>query len=213
MKEIWKEIKGFDGRFSVSNYGRIRQNEITYISLQNKRIHHEEKIMEPFIWQSRYLRIDLISNKKENKYRLNCYIHKLVAEYFIGKRPEGYVIDHIDGNYLNNRADNLHYVTQKENVNNPITKKRTSESIKKHYNNLTDEERKLLGEKIKLRMKNSGAYKKISLANKNRIVIHKGTEYKRVKPEELEYYLNKGYENGYPQNILEKFKRRYSVNR
>ena len=121
MIEEWKEIKGFDGRYSVSNYGRIRQNEIIYTTLQNKIIHHEEKILEPCTWQSRYLRIDLINNKKNKRYRLNTYIHKLVAEYFIGERPEGYVIDHIDGNYLNNRVDNLRYVTQKENVNNPNT--------------------------------------------------------------------------------------------
>ena len=53
--------------------------------------------------------------------RLNTYIHKLVAEYFIGERPEGYEIDHIDGNYLNNRADNLRYVTRRENLLNPNT--------------------------------------------------------------------------------------------
>ena len=124
MEEIWKEIEGFDGRYSISNYGRIRQNELTFTSLQNKVIHHEEKIIESHIWQSRYLRIDLVNNKKNKKHRLNTYVHKLVAEMFIGPRPQGYVIDHIDGNYLNNRADNLRYCTKKENQNNPITKER-----------------------------------------------------------------------------------------
>lgn len=124
MEEIWKEIEGFDGRYSVSNYGRLKQNELTFISLQNKVIHHEEKIIEPHTWQSRYLRIDLVNNKKNKKYKLSTYVHKLVAEMFIGPRPQGYVIDHIDGNYLNNRVDNLRYCTRKENQNNPITKER-----------------------------------------------------------------------------------------
>lgn len=135
MDEIWKEIDGFDGRYSVSDQGRIRQNEITYTSLQNKIIHHEEKILEPGTWQSRYLRIDLINKKKGKHYRLNTYVHKLVAEYFIGPKPEGYEIDHIDGNYLNNSASNLRYVTRKENMMNPITRKRNSEAHKVIWSN------------------------------------------------------------------------------
>ena len=55
----------------------------------------------------------------------------MVAEYFIGPRPEGYVIDHIDGNYLNNKADNLRYVTQKENMNNEISKQKLKDSLHK----------------------------------------------------------------------------------
>ena len=120
MEEIWKEIKGFDGRFSISNFGRVRQNKGQYITLQKHVINYEEKILVPITWQSRYLRIDLHLNRKK-RMRLNTYIHKLVAEYFIGERPEGYEIDHIDGNYLNNRADNLRYVTRRENLLNPNT--------------------------------------------------------------------------------------------
>lgn len=131
MKEEWKEIKGFDGRYSVSNLGRIKQNETVYITVQNKIIYHDEKIIEPFTWQSRYLRIDICNNRKGNRIRLSTYVHKLVAEYFIGPRPNGYVIDHIDGNYLNNRADNLRYVSLSENINNPNTKSKMVEAIRK----------------------------------------------------------------------------------
>lgn len=142
MEEIWKEIKGFDGRFSISNFGRVRQNKGQYVTLQKHVINYEEKILEPTTWQSRYLRIDLVLNRKKYM-RLNTYIHKLVAEYFIGERQEGYEIDHIDGNYLNNRADNLRYVTRRENLLNPNTiNKRT-------YKKFTDEERLQLSIKMK----------------------------------------------------------------
>ena len=124
MEEIWKEIEGSDGLFSVSNLGRIRQNHYEYISLQNRKITREEKIIEPGIWQSRYLRVDLQSNRKQRKFRICAYVHKLVAEAFLGPRPDGHVIDHIDGNHLNNRADNLRYITQKENINTSIAQKR-----------------------------------------------------------------------------------------
>lgn len=156
MKEIWKEIEGFDGRFSISNYGRVRQNNISYITKQNKLIKHEEKIIEPFIWQSKYLRVDLICNKKDNKHRLATYIHKLVAEYFIGERPEGYEIDHIDGNYLNNRVDNLQYVSHKDNMNNPIT-------IERHkLYKPTQQTKELISQRTKEAMNNSIIKSKMS---------------------------------------------------
>lgn len=44
------------------------------------------------------------------------YIHDLVAEQFIGPRPEGMDIDHVDGNRSNNHYTNLEYVTRQENI-------------------------------------------------------------------------------------------------
>lgn len=51
------------------------------------------------------------------KKRTRC-LHILVASAFLGPRPPGYVVDHIDRDKLNNRADNLRYVTQTENMRN-----------------------------------------------------------------------------------------------
>lgn len=42
-------------------------------------------------------------------------MHRLVAECYIGEIPEGYCVNHKDGNKLNNRAENLEIVTYKEN--------------------------------------------------------------------------------------------------
>lgn len=46
----------------------------------------------------------------------NFYVHHLVAKYFVGNRPKGYAINHIDGNKQNNSVENLEYVTYKENI-------------------------------------------------------------------------------------------------
>lgn len=67
-------------------------------------------------------------NKCGQKYYRVCgnYLHRIVTELFIGNIPEGYQIDHIDTNTLNNRVDNLRICTCKENCNNPITLKNRS---------------------------------------------------------------------------------------
>lgn len=49
------------------------------------------------------------------RYRKTIYIHTLVVESFLGVRPEGMVIDHIDGDKSNNNLSNLRYVSVEEN--------------------------------------------------------------------------------------------------
>jgi len=53
----------------------------------------------------------------EKKIR-KVYIHKVVAECWLGAKPEGYEIDHIDRNSLNNHYTNLRYVTKSEQMLN-----------------------------------------------------------------------------------------------
>ncbi len=188
MEEIWKEIKGFDGKYSVSNYGRIRQNNFIHYANNGQIYKYEEKIIKPFTWQSRYLRVDL---QHTRKIRLSTYVHKLVAEYFIGPRPTGYQIDHIDGNYLNNEATNLRYVTVKENMNNPITKERLKDKI------LSEETKLKISNKLKGHKYPIERNKKVSQALTGRIRVTKDNMLtKLIKPEELEYYLNNGWIKG-----------------
>ena len=61
---------------------------------------------------------------------MNISVHRLVYETFVGKIPQGYQIDHINTIRDENRLDNLRIVTQKENSNNPLTKKHYSEAKK-----------------------------------------------------------------------------------
>ena len=53
-------------------------------------------------------------------------LHRCVAELFIVNDDNSLEVDHIDGNKLNNRVDNLRWVTHKDNMNNPITVERFS---------------------------------------------------------------------------------------
>ncbi len=94
--EIWKKIP--DSNYEISNMGRIK-NVVS------------GKFMA-FSMGRGYLRTGLSINGKSKSYR----IHVLVAEYFIGKRPNKNVINHKDGNRLNNKSSNLEYITQSENI-------------------------------------------------------------------------------------------------
>lgn len=53
-----------------------------------------------------------------NGKRINYQFHTLVACAFLGERPDGLVIDHINRDKLDNRIDNLRYVTQRDNTIN-----------------------------------------------------------------------------------------------
>ena len=86
------------------------------------------RIMRPFVNSRGYLQV-LIRDKglanhvrahtqNDGRVQVHCKIHHLVAEVFIGARPEGKVLDHIDRNKLNNHFSNLRYVTISENWHN-----------------------------------------------------------------------------------------------
>jgi len=100
--EVWKECeRGERCCYYVSNLGRIKSMRM---------INLNEKLLKSRQYGKGYLSVNI--NKK------NKPIHHLVALIFIGERPEGLQIDHIDRNKLNNRADNLRYVTANENQQN-----------------------------------------------------------------------------------------------
>lgn len=103
----WKPIKGYEGLYEVSNDGRVRR--LRFINGS----HNFEKIKEckQTLNSWGYITVNLSKNGKSNTKR----VHRLVAEAFLGE--SNLQIDHIDGNKLNNRLDNLEYVTPKENTN------------------------------------------------------------------------------------------------
>ena len=68
----------------------------------------------------------LIVSTKNGKNR----VHRIIYETFVGPIPDGYEIDHIEGNKTDNRPEMLKCVTHIENLNNPITRERRSEAMK-----------------------------------------------------------------------------------
>ena len=60
------------------------------------------------------------------KNRKFVYLHRIIYETFVGEIPDGMVLDHKDTHRYNNSLDNLILCTQKENCNNPKTRKHNS---------------------------------------------------------------------------------------
>ena len=98
MKEIWKDIKGFENLYQVSNYGKIKN------SRNNKLLKTQKNIKN-------YVVITL--KNKEKKYTLK--VHRLVAQAFIENLLNKPQVNHIDGNKENNYVDNLEWVNNSEN--------------------------------------------------------------------------------------------------
>lgn len=120
--EIWKDVPDYEGLYKASNYGNIKRCYKTYFCGHNtKRVLEEQEIKGDII-RGGYKRIVLCKDGKNKKFM----VHRLVAQMFIPNPENKPFIDHIDGNPLNNRVENLRWVTHTENMNNPITLKRKS---------------------------------------------------------------------------------------
>ena len=116
--EIWKPVVGYEGLYEVSNLGKVK-------AIKWHR-GEEEKEMKPYTTYKGYLRLRLCKNGKGKQFQ----IHRLVAEAFIPNPENKPYIDHINTDRTDNRVENLRWVTNKENCNNPISKQNYSKSNK-----------------------------------------------------------------------------------
>lgn len=103
MKEEWRDIKGYEGIYQISNMGRLK--------------HYTQR----FGWR-------VLKNTDKNGWYFTCIlkdskgfkhttrIHRLVAETFIGEIPKGYHVHHKDGNRQNNRLSNLEIIHPRKHV-------------------------------------------------------------------------------------------------
>lgn len=107
--EEWKPVVGFEGRYEVSTFGRVR----ALFNTINKR-YKAGRILKPLHAHDGYVRVALFKHFGcKAKYRS---IHSLVLEAFKGPRPTGSQSRHLDGNTGNNSVDNLKWGTASENA-------------------------------------------------------------------------------------------------
>lgn len=103
MQEEWRPVVGQEGRYEVSSLGRVR-------SLLRRSQTGPDRILAPSM-RSGYASVAFY-----DKGRQVHRVHVLVAEAFIGLRPPGHVVNHKNLDKSDNRACNLEWVTQRENI-------------------------------------------------------------------------------------------------
>ena len=100
MEESWSEINGFNGKYMISDKGRVWSNNY------NKELKQIDN-------GKGYLRVNLCFNSKCKA----ILVYRLVAETFLSKNSKDQCINHIDENRKNNCLSNLEWCTYKHNAN------------------------------------------------------------------------------------------------
>ena len=115
MPENWKPVLGYEGAYVVSNLGNVRSLDRLCEGRDGRLEIHWGKTLKPQTLYNGYKEVYLSdrANKGKRKHRT---VHSLVAEAFLGERPPGTDIMHLDGNRANNQASNLQYGTRSENL-------------------------------------------------------------------------------------------------
>jgi len=99
--EIWKKVPGYEDFYEISNHGRFAK------LLPDGRQIRKLNSRTPYLSVS----VKSLNGQPQKSF----YIHKLVAQVFIGPRPDGMVIRHLDGNRYNNKVTNLAYGSNEQN--------------------------------------------------------------------------------------------------
>ena len=126
VSEVWLDIPNFSN-FQVSNFGRVKSKakcwtigngatrKVGEFELKYSKEYQGGRHDGPY-----YKRVKL---QQDGRIR-QVEVHTLVAEVFIGPKPIGYQVDHIDRDTLNNNVSNLHWVTPSQNCFNRSRRKK-----------------------------------------------------------------------------------------
>lgn len=145
--EIWKDISGYECKYKISNYGRIKS--LNYGKTQKEKIRKTQL-------NKGYAKVNLSKNGKVKHY----LVHRLVAEAFIPNPNNLTEINHKDENKENNHVSNLEWCTHKYNMSYGTRSEKVIKKLKgrkfteDRKRNISKAMKKVGGKKI--RCKNTG---------------------------------------------------------
>lgn len=108
-QEVWMPVPNYESFYQVSNYGKFAV------------IKKDGRVLRKLNSATHYLSVSC--RDIDGTGQKNLYIHTLVAKVFLGDRPDGMEIRHLDGNRFNNCVSNLCYGSPHENKMDSIKHK------------------------------------------------------------------------------------------
>ena len=136
VNEKWLPIKGYEGLYEVSDYGRVRS-----LNYRKKGV---RKVLKCYARLGYYIKVSLVKDGVRKYYR----VHRLVAQAFLPQPMEGQTqVEHINTDKRDNRVQNLRWVSPKGNMANELTRYHLSIS----HQNPSPEKRKRMSEGQKRR--------------------------------------------------------------
>lgn len=188
--EVWKDIKGYENLYQVSNFGNVRSLDKSIVRKNGEKLTVHGKVLKPMISKGYYyVRLNNCGVWKDEQ------VHRLVAGAFISNPNNLPEVNHIDEDKTNNYIDNLEWCSRKYNINYGSRSEKFSKSMKG----------KLSGEKNP-RYGKEGTFKgckhscetrqHISDMAKGRIWINNGSISRRVLKDRLQEFLDTGFAIG-----------------
>lgn len=110
-EERWADIPEYIG-YQVSDQGRVRTVDRAILGRDGREGLHRGRVLKPQRLKNGYLEVYLCDGKS----RKHRTVHSLVAQMFLGSRPERMDVMHINGDRSDNRVENLAYGTRSENL-------------------------------------------------------------------------------------------------
>lgn len=116
-EEIWRPVKEFGDYYEVSNLGRVRSLDRCIILCNGRLYHRKGKLLKSFKnCKNGLLQVMLIIHKR---YKL-CYVHRLVADVFVDNPHDLPLVSHINGDDMDNRAENLTFISRSRKQNKQL---------------------------------------------------------------------------------------------
>lgn len=126
--EEWRPIPGYEGRYEVSDQGRVYSCARSFVDVLGRPRMHKGRFLRPTVNQWGYQVFTLYKDSMHERE----YVHRAVLKAFVGDMSDTHITRHLNGNPRDNRLENLKWGTQKENIHDEIIHGTHVETRKTH---------------------------------------------------------------------------------